>query len=56
MQGELFVAAAASGGGAALDETTIGTEFYLGEISGLLSEGADATVTDLWAGTNFIFR
>lgn len=42
--------------GAAFEETTIGTEFYLGEISGLVSEGPDATVTDLWAGTNCIFR
>lgn len=44
------------------DDSTIGVEFYtggeqLGGISGLLStEQDDATITDIWAGANCIFR
>ncbi len=44
------------------DESSIGTEFHTGGdgpggFSGLLeSDAADARITDLWAGTNCIFR
>lgn len=39
------------------EETTLGTEFSAGGISGLLSgPGADAAVTHLWAGTSCNFR
>lgn len=44
------------------DDSTIGTEFHTsggesGGFSGLLeSDAADARITDLWAGTNCIFR
>lgn len=39
------------------EESTIGTEFHAAGLSGLLeSDAPDAKVTDLWAGTNCIFR
>jgi len=38
-------------------ESTLGTEFEVSEIGGLLSgAGPDATVTDLWAGTECAYR
>lgn len=38
-------------------ETTIGQEFMMGDLSGLLSSGApDAKVTNLWAGVTCIAR
>ncbi len=38
-------------------ETTLGTEFTAGGLSGLLTgPDADATVTALWAGTSCVFR
>ena len=40
-----------------VEETSLGTEFSAGGLSGLLSgPGPNATVTDLWAGTNCIMR
>ena len=39
------------------EDSTIGTEFQTAGFSGLLgSDAPDARVTDLWAGTNCIFR
>ena len=39
------------------EDSTIGTEFQTGGFSGLLaSDVPDAKVTDIWAGTNCIFR
>lgn len=39
------------------DDSTIGTEFHAGGLSGLLeSDAPDARITDLWAGANCIFR
>ena len=39
------------------EDSTIGTEFNAAGLSGLLeSEASDAKITDLWAGTNCIFR
>lgn len=39
------------------EDSTIGTEFHTAGFSGLLeSDAPDAKVTDLWAGTNCIFR
>ena len=39
------------------EDSTIGTEFHTAGFSGLLeSDAPDAQVTDLWAGTNCIFR
>ncbi|MEM9219455.1 MAG: hypothetical protein AAGD25_34615 [Cyanobacteria bacterium P01_F01_bin.150] len=38
-------------------DSTLGTEFYVGQMSGLLSsEQPDGEITDLWAGANCIFR
>jgi hypothetical protein len=38
-------------------ESSLGTEFSTGQISGLLTANeADAVITTLWAGTNCIFR
>ncbi len=42
---------------AEITETSLGTEFSAGALSGLLSSAApDATVAHLWAGTTCIFR
>jgi len=42
---------------AQVSQTSLGTEFSVGDIHGLLSgNGANATVTDLWAGTGCAFR
>ncbi len=39
------------------ENSTIGTEFHTGGFSGLFeSQAPDARITDLWAGTNCIFR
>ncbi len=39
------------------EDSTIGTEFQTAGFSGLLdSDAPDAKITDLWAGTNCIFR
>lgn len=40
-----------------VEESSIGTEFMAGELSGLLSDkGPDAKVTDIWAGVTCIAR
>lgn len=40
-----------------VEESTLGTEFYTGAISGLLDgKGADARITNMWAGVNCVFR
>ena len=42
---------------AQISQTSLGTEFSVGDIHGLLSgNGANATVTHLWAGTDCAFR
>lgn len=42
---------------ATVEESTIGTEFAAGELSGLLNgKGPDAKVTDIWAGVTCIAR
>ncbi len=42
---------------AVFEETSIGMEFTADGVDGLMSEDApDGVVTDLWAGTNCIFR
>ncbi len=47
----------ASGTRAEIFESTLGTEFTVGEIGGLLDgPGSAANVTDLWAGTTCTFR
>ena len=47
----------AGGGTVKIFESTIGTEFTVGEIGGLLDgPGSAANVTDLWAGTTCMFR
>lgn len=44
-------------GGIEMQDSTIGHEFTAGELSGLLdAPGPDGKVTNLWAGTNCIFR
>jgi hypothetical protein len=41
----------------AVEETTLGTEFSVGEVSGLLDgTGPDARITNLWAGVACLFR
>ena len=41
----------------AVEETTLGTEFSVGEVSGLLDgPGPDARITNLWAGVACLFR
>jgi hypothetical protein len=51
------IAAPASSGDVEFPESTIGTEFMSGELSGLLeSDAPNAKVTALWAGTSCIFR
>ena len=50
-------AALAAAGIAGFEETTLGTEFDQGGVSGLIrSEGPDAPVTALWAGLTCFFR
>jgi hypothetical protein len=40
-----------------VDETSLGTEFMAGDISGVLDgAGPDARITNMWAGVNCIFR
>ena len=40
-----------------VEETTLGTEFRVGEVSGLLDgPGRDARITNLWAGVACLFR
>ncbi len=41
----------------AVEETSLGTEFASGDLYGILSgPGADARVTQMWAGTSCVFR
>lgn len=47
----------AAAGPVKVEESTIGQEFMIGEMSGLLSSaGADGKVTNLWAGVSCIAR
>jgi hypothetical protein len=42
---------------ALVEETSLGTEFSAGDLHGVLdSNGADAKVTGIWAGTTCVFR
>ncbi len=40
-----------------IDETSLGTEFMAGGITGVLDgQGPDARITNMWAGVNCVFR